>query len=119
MTLAALQDASGWLWPYLVMVLFGFLPNEIWRVSAMIAGAGLKLDSEVFIWVKFVAASLLAGVVAKLLIAPAGALAIISGQGRLCAIFAGLAAFFGFRRSVAAALIAGEAVLLTAGYLKL
>src|SRR3954454_15372754 len=73
------QDAAdavmtGALWPYLMLIAFGFLPSEIWRVLAVFLARGFDERAEIFVWVRAVATTLVAGVVAKILIAPAGAL---------------------------------------------
>ncbi len=75
--LAQLEFWSGGLWPYLVVILFGFLPSEIWRWAAVFLVRGLSEDAEILVWVRAVATALLAGVVAKLLLSPSGALAVV------------------------------------------
>ncbi len=72
--LASLEHATGGLWPYLVVIIFGFLPTEVWRTLGVLAGRGLDENSEVFRWVRFVATALVTAVVAKLLLNPQGAL---------------------------------------------
>jgi len=56
--------------PYLVLLLVGFLPNEIWRVLGVWIGGGLAQDSEFIVWVRAVAVAVLAAVIAKLTFAP-------------------------------------------------
>lgn len=111
-----LSHATGGLWPYLVVIFVGFLPSEFWRWVSVFAVKGLAEDSEVLVWVRAVASALLAGVVAKLLLSPSGALAAVPGIWRFGAILAGLAAFFAFRRSVMAGVVAGEAIVIGAGF---
>ena len=60
--------------------------------------------------------ALLAGVVARLLYSPGGALASIPLAGRLGAMALGLAVFWATRRSVFAAVIVAEAALIATGY---
>lgn len=115
--LTRLSEATGGLWPYLVVILFGFLPSEIWRWASVFLVKGLDEDSEILVWVRAVATALLAGVVAKLLITPSGALAVIPAYWRWGALGAGFFAFFLFRRSVMAGIVAGEAILIGAGFL--
>lgn len=105
------QVLLGPLWPYLVVVLIGFLPSEIWRVFGVFLSRGLDENAEILVWVRAVATTLLAGVVAKLLLNPSGALAAVPLAGRIASLAAGLAAFLVFRRSVIAGVIAGEALL--------
>src|SRR5262249_57300212 len=56
--------------PYLVLLLVGFLPNEIWRVLGVWVGGGLPENSEFVVWVRAVAVAVLAAVVAKLTLVP-------------------------------------------------
>ena len=111
------SDLSG-LWPYLTIVIAGFLPTEVWRWIAVIAVKDLREDSEVLHWVRLVATSLLIAVVAKLLLHPTGALAGVPVWGRLGAVVGGLCVLLLTRRSVLAAIIAGEAILIGSMLLK-
>lgn len=115
--LAYLEHASGGLWPYLVVIIIGFLPTEIWRFAGVFAGRNLDENSEILIWVRLVATALVAGVVAKLLMFPSGALAVVPLWWRLGALCAGVAVYWLARRSVLVGLLAGEAVLIAAGLL--
>lgn len=116
MTISDLEIYSGGLWPYLVVALLGFLPTEIWRVAGVFAARSLSAESQVLVWVRLVASALVAGVVAKLLISPSGALAIIPLWGRLGALGLGFLAFLAARKSVFAGLLTGEAALVAAGW---
>jgi branched-subunit amino acid transport protein len=114
--IASLEYATGGLWPYLVVIIFGFLPTEIWRVIGVFAGKGLNDNSEIFHWVRFVATGLVTAVVAKLLLSPQGALAMIPLWGRLGALAIGLGVMLATKRSIALGLIAGELALIAAGF---
>jgi hypothetical protein len=100
------------LWPYLLLVLVGFLPNEIWRVLGLVAARGLDEDSEIVVWVRAVATAVLAAVIAKLTIFSPGVLAQVPLAIRLLAVASGLAGYFLIRRSVFAGVIVGEMVLI-------
>ena len=115
--LAFLHHWTGGLWPYLVVIFVGFLPSEIWRWSAVFLARGMAEDSEILVWVRAVASALLAGVVAKLLIAPSGALAVVPHLWRWLALIAGVLAFYAIRRSILAGVVVGEIVLVAAGFL--
>lgn len=115
--LASLEHATGGLWPYLVVILFGFLPSEIWRWAAVFLVKGLSEDSEILVWVKAVATALLAGVVAKLLLSPSGALAVVPSLWRWGALASGFVAFFVLKRSIIGAVVVGEIILVSAGFL--
>ncbi|HEX2137154.1 MAG TPA: AzlD domain-containing protein [Microvirga sp.] len=105
------ETVSGALWPYLVVILVGFLPSEVWRVLGALLSRGLTEESAVLAWVRTVATTLLAAVVAKLLIGPSGALAGLPLASRIASLLVGLAGYFLLRRSVFAAVILGEVTL--------
>jgi hypothetical protein len=102
------------LWPYVAMVLVGFLPNEVWRWLGIVVARGLDERSEIVTWVRAVATAILAGVIAKLTLFPPGALAEVPLAARLAAVAIGFAAFLLSRRSVFVGVAAGEAVLVGA-----
>lgn len=100
------------LWPYLLLVLVGFLPNEIWRVLGFFAARGLDEGSEIVVWVRAVATAVLAAVIAKLTLFAPGALALVPIAIRLAAVAAGFAGYLLIRRSVFAGVLVGETVLI-------
>ena len=108
---------SGDLSPYLVLILVGFLPSDVWRLLGVIVARGVDEESELIIWVRAVAVAILAGVIAKLVLFPPGALADISLWVRLTAIAFGFLAFVLVRRSVFAGVAAGELMLVAGGFL--
>jgi branched-subunit amino acid transport protein len=103
--------------PYLLLILVGFLPNEIWRVLGLMLARGLNEDSEVVVWSRAVATAILAGVIAKLILFSSGALDSIPLSVRVAAAVCGFLAFLAVKRSVFAGVLAGEAVLLLGGFL--
>jgi len=105
------------LWPFLVLILVGYLPNEIWRALGLVLARGLNEDSEIVIWSRAVATAILAGVVAKLIVFSTGALASLLLSVRIGAAVCGFITFLVVKRSVFAGVIAGEAALLIGGFL--
>ena len=105
------------LWPYLLLVLVGFLPNEMWRAFGLVLARGLNEDSEIVTWCRAVATAILAGVIAKLILFSAGALAGIPLAIRVAAAACGFIAFLLVKRSVLVGVLAGEAALLLGGFL--
>jgi Branched-chain amino acid transport protein (AzlD) len=97
---------------YVLLVLVGFLPNEIWRMLGLVVGRGIDEESELFTWARAVATAVLAGVIAKLIIFPPGALADVPIVVRLGAIVCGFVVFLLVRRSIFAGVAAGEAALM-------
>ena len=106
-----MSDLFGDWHTYAVLLLAGFLPNEIWRLFGLWVGSSIDVESEVLVWVRAVATAILAGVIAQILITPPGALAAVPGALRLGAVVAGFTAFLLVRRSLLAGVICGEAVL--------
>ena len=100
------------LWPYFVLILVGYLPNEIWRVLGLVLARGLNEDSEVVMWSRAVATAILAGVIAKLILFSSGALDSIPLPVRIGAAVCGFIVFSLVKRSVFAGVIAGEACAL-------
>jgi hypothetical protein len=105
------------LWPYLLLILVGYLPNEIWRVLGLVLARGLNEESEIVVWSRAVATAILAGVIAKLIVFSSGALAGVPLTVRITAAVCGFLAFLAVKRSVFAGVAAGEAVLLAGGFL--
>ena len=103
---------SGELHAYALLLLVGFLPNEIWRMLGLLVVRGIDEDSEFFVWARAVAIAVLAGVIAKIILLPPGTLASVPLNIRLGAIACGFAAFLALRRSVFAGVAAGEVVLM-------
>jgi hypothetical protein len=104
-------------WPYLALILVGFLPNEVWRALGLVLARGLNPDSELVLLSRAIATAIIAGVVAKLIVFSSGALDTIPLAVRLAAAACGFAAFLLVRRSVFVGVLVGEAVLLAGGFL--
>ncbi len=107
----------GELWPYFMLVLVGYLPNEVWRVLGLVLARGLNEDSEIVVWARAVATAILAGVIAKLILFSTGALATIPLGVRVSAAVCGFLVFLAIKRSVFAGVVAGELLLILGGYL--
>jgi hypothetical protein len=78
---------------------------------------GLDERSEIRVWSRAVAATLLAGVVAKLLLTPSGALAVVSLFGRIASLLISVAGYFVVQRSVIAGIVLREATLIAITWL--
>jgi hypothetical protein len=103
--------------PYLALILVGFLPSEMWRWLGILLGRGLDEQSEIILWVRAVATALVAGVIARIVLFPPGALAAIPLTVRLAAIGCGFLGFLLIRRSPFAGVLIGEAVLIAGALL--
>ena len=88
----------------LILVVAGFLPNEIWRMAGLWFGTGVDEGSEILTWVRAVATAIL--------VQPPGALADVPDWLRYVAVAAGFLVFLLTRRSIFAGVVFGEIVLL-------
>ena len=107
--MSALQDGYG---GYLLLIAIGFLVHEPWRWLGLFLGRNLSADSEIFHWVRGVATALVAGLVLRLILFPAGALATASLTMRLTAFAAAVLIFFLARRSMGFGVSAGALCLM-------
>ncbi len=96
---------------YLLLVLAGFLPNEVWRWLGVVVARGIDESSDLIIWVRAVATAVLTGVVAKIVVFSPGALAGVPLAVRLAAAALGMLAFFVLRQSVVAGCIVGVSTI--------
>jgi hypothetical protein len=103
---------TGPLGAYFLVILVGFLPSEIWRVMGVFLSRKMDEQSEILVWVRMVATALLAGIVAKIVLAPSGALGAVPLIGRCASLVVGLAGYFLLRRSVFAGVLFGEVSIL-------
>lgn len=117
MSIADFKAMFGDYWPYFVVIIIGFLPTEVWRWLAVALSKDMREDSDILIWVRMVATTLLAAVVAKMVAAPAGVLATVPLWGRILSIGGAASALFLFRKSVVAAVLAGEILLIGSWFL--
>ena len=110
---ATLQDFG----PVLALILFGFLPNEVWRLVGLMLVHGLDERSQIIVWVRAVATAMLAGVLAQLILSTTGPLAGIPVGVRVGAAVLGFVVFLIAKRSVFAGVMAGEGAILLGTYL--
>ena len=96
----------------LVLLIAGFLPNEVWRMLGLWLGGGVDEGSELLVWVRAAATAILAGIIAQILVTPPGALASVSDWLRYGAVAAGFAAFIVTRRSIFVGVACGELAML-------
>ena len=111
MNLAFDSFDSPW-WPYLFILIAGWLATDVWRWIGVVAGNRLRDDSEALIWVKAVATALVAGVIGKLILFPDGSLAEAPVLLRVAAASTGWVAFFLAKQRVYVGVLTAEAVLI-------
>lgn len=99
---------------YLALILAGVLANEVWRWLGVLAGSRLDLDGKLFLWVRAVALALVAGLVSRMVLFPAGALASVPMIIRLASFAAGIAIFYTTHRNLGLGVVGGAFLLLLA-----
>ena len=106
------MSALGEFAPYALLILVGFLPNEVWRILGVVLARGLNEDSQLIVLARAIATAILTGVVGKLVIFAPGALANVSVTVRLGATALGLVAYVLARRSVLAGVVAATLAMM-------
>jgi hypothetical protein len=106
------QSLTDWWWPYLFILLAGWLPTDMWRFIGVFIGGRVREDSQALVAVRAVATALVAGVIAQLILYPSGVLADSPVILRVGAAAAGFLAYLTLGRRVIISVIVGEIVLL-------
>lgn len=112
-----MSDLIGGWYPFVILLVAGFLPNEIWRLLGLVIGGGIEENSEALVWVRAVATAILAGVIAQILIVPPGALASVPDVIRYSSALVGIVGYFAARKSVFAGVVCGEIFVLAGTWL--
>jgi branched-subunit amino acid transport protein len=116
MMLAATALPDG-MWGYLVLLGMALVFHEPWRWLGLVLGRSLQVDSAVFSWVRAVATALIAALIMRLVLFPAGGLAALSPGLRVGAFGVGLAVFVLGGRNMALGVIVGAVALVLGGLL--
>jgi len=105
--------------PYLLIVLAGFLPTDVWRWAAVVAGRKLEEDSDLMTFIRGVANAMVAGVIMRLVLFPSGDLLAVPLFVRAGCVVVAFLVYFLSKQSMLAGVIAGEAVLIAGAYFTL
>lgn len=97
---------------YLPFLIAGFAVSEPWRWAGALVGRSIDPNSELFAWVRGVSTGIVAGLVSRMLVFPAGELAAVPIGVRLGALAVGLAAYALARHNLGLGIAAGMAALL-------
>ncbi len=103
-------------WSYLYLFLAGFCATQPWRYLGVILSRDIKEDAEILVWVRTVSTALVAGLVARMVLLPAGALASVPQGVRLGAFLLGVCIYFLARKSLAAGVLSGAGALMLVQY---
>lgn len=90
----------------------------LWRGFGVLLSGRLDPQSAMFEWVSCVAYALVAGLIARIIVAPSGLLAETALADRLLACAAALLAYHLARRNMFAGMVCGLAVFVGAGYVR-
>jgi branched-subunit amino acid transport protein len=94
-----------------LLILGAAAVTYVWRGLGVALGGGLSLNSAMFRWVSAVAYALLAGLIARMIVLPLGALGHTPLAERLLAASIALAVFLLSRRNMLLAVFSGAAAL--------
>ena len=102
---------DAWWWPFLFILVAGWLATDFWRYLGVYFGGHLSEDSDLLVLVRSVATALVAAVIGNLIVFPSGALADAAVALRIGAAAAGFAAYLLLGRRILVGIFAAEAVL--------
>jgi branched-subunit amino acid transport protein len=95
----------------LLLIAIAALVHEPWRWLGVALGRDVEIGSPIFEWVRAVATALVAALVMRLALFPAGALAAVPTGVRVAGLAIGVAVYLLAGRSLARAVLAGACVL--------
>lgn len=98
----------------LYILVAGVAANAVWRLAGLVLSSGLSEEGPVIAWVKAVSTALVAGLVARIVIFPPGALAQVSMPVRVGAFLLGIAVFYAARRHLGLGVLAASLSLIAA-----
>ena len=101
---------------FLFIFVAGILATAVWRLLGLFLSSGLSEESAFLEWVKAVSTTLVAGLVARTVIFPPGALADIHLSTRVGAFALGVAVYFLSRRHLGLGILSAVSALILAQY---
>ena len=106
------DSVDAWWWPFLYILLVGWLPSDVWRAIGTVASGWIDPDGEWIVLVRAVANALVAAVIARIVFQPVGVLAEVPLAVRLAAFGLALVAYAGTGYRLFVGIVVGEALLL-------
>jgi len=103
---------DAWWWPYLFILIGGWLATDAWRFLGVYLGGRISEDSEALVLVRALATALVAAVIGNLIVFPSGALAASPLELRLLAAASGFVAYLMAGKRVLVGIAVAEAVLI-------
>ncbi|MEM1306874.1 MAG: AzlD domain-containing protein [Pseudomonadota bacterium] len=102
--LGSILSVPGVVW----IILAAVLAHESWRWLGLWIGSRVSVDGQVFQWVQYVAMALVAALVMRLVLFPAGALADVDLMARCAALAIGVGTYLVTRRNLAMGVAVGS-----------
>lgn len=109
-------EVSAW-WPIAVLSV-GALATYFWRALGVALSGRISPEDRVFDWIACIAYALLAGLIARMILLPAGPLIALDLPDRVGAAGLALAVFFLSRRNMPLGIASGVAALMVLGWLR-
>lgn len=103
-------------WPYAFILLAGWLPTDMWRWLGVASAGRFDETSPALAIARTIATSLVAAVIARLVLYPTGSLAEIPTLIRVSAVTLGFATYYWAGRHILLAILVSEIVLLGVPY---
>lgn len=97
----------------LIVLIMALFAHEPFRWAGIYIGRGISADSQFFVWVRAVATALVAGLVTRLVLFPAGALEGVPVVIRCLALAVGIGVYFACGKHLGAGVFSA-AIFLTA-----
>jgi branched-subunit amino acid transport protein len=107
---------SGSAAPIVYILVAGIAATAVWRLLGLFLSVGISEESVWLEWVKAVSTALIAGLIARTVLFPPGALADVSLAIRVGAFALGVAVFFAARRHMGLGILCAAAALIVAQY---
>lgn len=108
---------DAWWWPYVFILVGGWLVTDCWRFLGVYLGDRISEDSDALVFVRAMATALVAAVIANLIVFPSGPLADTPLALRIAAAVAAFVAYLAAGKKVLAGIVVGEIVLLAGLFL--
>lgn len=102
-----------WWWPYLFILIGGWLATDAWRFLGVYFGGRVAENSDSIVFVRCIATALVAAVIGNLVMFPGGALADTPVLLRIGATAAGFASYILLGYRVVVGIAVAEVVLVT------
>ncbi|KQT48731.1 branched-chain amino acid transport [Aureimonas sp. Leaf454] len=108
--------AADW-WPYVFILLAGWLPTDVWRWIGVASAGRIDEKSRLISLARAIATALVAAVIARLVFYPTGFLATLPAAVRVGALAAGFLTYVLLGRRILLGILVAEAILIGVPFL--